>query len=416
MTTKCFTLVRGRRMRVTRLDDCGRIVFGDDSQAVSKGFVSVGLTANTTESEAIESTDADGEIIVLEPSETNLAGYGAEIVFRQVDPELFNVITGQKVYANYQGDIIGLVVNTKIKPKRVALELWAGVYGGDACENPDAQGNFGYMLLPNLKGGIVGDIAVENGAINFTITGATSLDGNFWKQGPYPIMLGGTGIDEVQTVTITGTPTGGTFRLTYDGQQTATISYNATAAAVQTALEALSNIAPGDVIVTGGPGPGTPYVITFGGTLGDGNVSEITASSQLTGGTAPAISVVTSTQGAVGVPSILPTPLNKDDHFLAIAVDMAPPEVVCGTRPLLDPTVTSLTSISAVVVADTATFTPVPANIAAPSYYEFGDGEYAYLAAGALAATSHQYDEPGTYTVRATTNNKTVTTTVTIAA
>ena len=36
--------------------------------------------------------------------------------------------------------------------------------------------------------------------------------------------------------------------------------------------------------------------------------------------------------------------------------------------------------------------------------------------AGDLAATTHTYAEPGTYTVKATTNNQTVQATVTIAA
>jgi len=89
-----------------------------------------------------------------------------------------------------------------------------------------------------------------------------------------------------KTVTITGTPTGGTFTLTYNGQTTSGIPYNAAATAVQTALEALSNLAPGDVEVTGGPGPGTPFSVVFanGGTL--------TASgSGLTGGSSPAVTV-----------------------------------------------------------------------------------------------------------------------------
>lgn len=42
---------------------------------------------------------------------------------------------------------------------------------------------------------------------------------------------------------------GGTFTLTFDGQTTGTIAWNASAATVQTALEALSNIAPGDINV-----------------------------------------------------------------------------------------------------------------------------------------------------------------------
>src|SRR3954451_6710120 len=76
------------------------------------------------------------------------------------------------------------------------------------------------------------------------------------------------GVNEQQTVTITGTPTGGTFTLTYAGATTAAIAFNAAAAAVTTALEALPNIGPGNVLVSGGPGPGTPYVVTFQNALG----------------------------------------------------------------------------------------------------------------------------------------------------
>src|SRR3990172_3996349 len=49
---------------------------------------------------------------------------------------------------------------------------------------------------------------------------------------------------------ITGGATGGTFTLTFSGQTTAAIAYNATTATVQAALEALSNIAVGDVAVS----------------------------------------------------------------------------------------------------------------------------------------------------------------------
>lgn len=89
------------------------------------------------------------------------------------------------------------------------------------------------------------------------------------------------GTNEVQTITITGSPTGGTFTLTYAGQTTAGIVWNATAGAVQSALEALSNLAPGDVVVTGGPGPATPWVATFGGALSATDVAQMTASGAL---------------------------------------------------------------------------------------------------------------------------------------
>jgi len=100
---------------------------------------------------------------------------------------------------------------------------------------------------------------------------------------------------EVQTVTVTGSPTGGTFTLTYEGSTTGTIAYNATAATVRAALEALPGLSPGDVTVTGSAGG--PYTVTF--TSGGGNVAQMTASgASLTGGTSPDVTVATTTAGA----------------------------------------------------------------------------------------------------------------------
>ena len=102
---------------------------------------------------------------------------------------------------------------------------------------------------------------------------------------------------EVQTVTVTGTPTGGTYTLTWTGQTTAAIPYNATAAQVQTALEDLSNIAVGDVTVTGGPHPGTAMSVAFAGANLGEDVAAMTATGSLTGGSTPAVVIATTTAG-----------------------------------------------------------------------------------------------------------------------
>jgi hypothetical protein len=109
------------------------------------------------------------------------------------------------------------------------------------------------------------------------------------------------GVNETQTVTITGTPTGGTFTLSYAGQTTAGIAWNATAAAVKSALEALTTIGTGNVGVTGGPAPGTAFVVTFRADLGITDVALMTASAaSLTGGTSPAVGVAQTTAGVSG--------------------------------------------------------------------------------------------------------------------
>lgn len=106
-------------------------------------------------------------------------------------------------------------------------------------------------------------------------------------------------INERQSVDVDAT--GGTFTLTYDGQTTGAIAFNAAASAVKTALEALPNIEADDVLVAGGPGKsggGSPYYITFQGTLAEQDVAEVTADgANLTGGGASA-TVGTVTPGS----------------------------------------------------------------------------------------------------------------------
>ena len=84
--------------------------------------------------------------------------------------------------------------------------------------------------------------------------------------------------DEVQTVTVTNGDTTDSFTLTYSGQTTGAIAWDASAATVTSALEALSNIAVGEVVVTYvSAADGGVYTITFAGTLADTNVAQLTS-------------------------------------------------------------------------------------------------------------------------------------------
>lgn len=99
------------------------------------------------------------------------------------------------------------------------------------------------------------------------------------------------GVNAVYTVTI-GAATGGTFTLTVGGQTTAGIAYNATAIAVENALEALSTVGQGNVTVSGNAGG--PYTVTFVSALGAQPVALTGSGTGLTGG---AFAVTSTTTG-----------------------------------------------------------------------------------------------------------------------
>jgi hypothetical protein len=137
------------------------------------------------------------------------------------------------------------------------------------------------------------------GLASSTMSGAGSLaglpayfsqgvSGKYWRQG-----------DQTQTVTVNGTPTGGTFTLSSGGNTTSALAYNAAASAVQTAIRAFGGIYAG-VTVSGSAGG--PYTVTFPDATTNVQAPSAPFSadgSGLTGGTSPSVTVASTGQGGV---------------------------------------------------------------------------------------------------------------------
>lgn len=141
-------------------------------------------------------------------------------------------------------------------------------------------------------------ITIGNGSITAGSGGITlAQHKTLTLHGTEPIYASGPGTNEIQTLTKNGSPTGGDYKLTFNGQETSAIAHNASAADMQTALRALSSIGSTGCSVSGT----TPYTVTFTGALANTNVPLITLSNNgLTGGTSPTIAVAESTAGASG--------------------------------------------------------------------------------------------------------------------
>ena len=147
-------------------------------------------------------------------------------------------------------------------------------------------------------------LTISTGAITFpdvtldgtdqTVNGSTSA----WRadasgeSGGWNVTVASTALDGGEVQEVSNNATGGNFTLMFTGQTTAPINYNASAASVESALEALSNIT--DVSVTGSGTAGDPWVVAFVDP-GKQNVAEMTADdTNLTGGTS---TITTTVEG-----------------------------------------------------------------------------------------------------------------------
>lgn len=187
MPTKCFSQVRGSVIRVTRLDGCGNPDPGLSAVAVSKRISSVTVNEVTEDGTNIRDRNFADELCVVDDSFTQIIGYTADIALCGVDPDLISLFTGQSVVTNAAGDVVGFDASTDINLDSFgfSLEVWSRI-AGTAC---DASGNrpWGYTVFPFLKGGRLGSFSFENAAVQFTISGAQTRDGNGWGVGPFDV-------------------------------------------------------------------------------------------------------------------------------------------------------------------------------------------------------------------------------------
>lgn len=192
-TNTCFSLVRGRAMRVTRLDGCGAVDLGPDSSIVSDGFITVQLSAQTDEGETISVTNAAGKVCILDEPCPVFTGYDVQVEFCGVNPLLLELMTGQVSVLDSAGNRVGFRMNTAIDAcgSGFALEVWSSV--PSAVCDPNAGVSYGYFLVPFIKGGVIGDFTIGNDAVNFTLSGAKSKDGNNWDVGPFDVIKDDTG-------------------------------------------------------------------------------------------------------------------------------------------------------------------------------------------------------------------------------
>jgi hypothetical protein len=112
---------------------------------------------------------------------------------------------------------------------------------------------------------------------------------------------GNPAVNEVQTLTVTGTPTGGYTNISYGGSTSSQIAYDATAADVELALESMNSIPQGEATCAGGPWPGSAITVTFSGSLGAQDVAMMTNVDNFSGGTTPTLTITETTPGELPV-------------------------------------------------------------------------------------------------------------------
>jgi hypothetical protein len=177
---------------VTELDVCGTPEPGTGNFIATDGFITVTLSSEVEDGTEIIVKKASGALCVNERLASSFKRFNVEIEFCGVNPSLLSMVANAKPYEDYASDIAGFTVGEGEITGAFALELWTGL-SGQACLPGQTGEASGYLLLPFVQKGVLGDITVDGeNAVTFSLTGSTTKGGNGWGVGPYDVVVDNT--------------------------------------------------------------------------------------------------------------------------------------------------------------------------------------------------------------------------------
>jgi len=210
MAVECVRLARGKRVRLTRLNECGTVVEGPNSTLTAEALVTGTFTPNYADVQEISILNANGDECISDRSSPALRWIDITLNVCTWDPTMINLITADPLVLDNAAptpNVVGFGIDTALTGSaNFGLEIWSGTTG-QSCD-PSGNPKFQYWLLPWVKDAQWGEwLPSQNDGITATWT-ARAIAGGNWGVGPYDDVLR----DAVTPATLTAllTPMGAT--------------------------------------------------------------------------------------------------------------------------------------------------------------------------------------------------------------
>jgi len=196
MATRKIKSVKGRVMRLTRLDECGNPYAGECATIVTDGFISVTLSDEVEAGEEYTQKNAWGDFCIAEKDADRRKWVNVTISMCEVDPEVLDLVGGATPIEDGQGNVIGATFGRDPNPNSFAIEVWTKKAGSGACDPGTGAAEWGYFAVPNVTNGAIdGDVVIENGPLTMGLRGEGQGAAAGWGNGPYdpsPLPVGAT--------------------------------------------------------------------------------------------------------------------------------------------------------------------------------------------------------------------------------
>jgi hypothetical protein len=182
MATKVLKSIKGRVVRITRLNECGAVVVGSCSTVVSSCFVSVTLSPEIEAGDEYLLKSAWGDLCVNDKDPDIVKWLNVSIDFAEINPDILDIIANMSPIIS-SPDTIGSTLGPNTNSDSFAVEVWTKRTGA-TCNSLTPE--WGYFVVPFVRNGrIDGDITIENGTLTTSVIGQAFGAPATWGLDPY---------------------------------------------------------------------------------------------------------------------------------------------------------------------------------------------------------------------------------------
>lgn len=183
MATQILKSIKGKVVRLTRLDSCGEVVEGSCTTLVTECFVSVTMSAEVEEGDEYLQKNAWGDFCINDKDADRIKRVNVSIEFAEANPDALDILANAQAVVS-GGETIGATFGPDTQAAAYALEVWTKRANPDQCSTTTPE--YGYFLVPFVKNGrLDGDVTIENGALTVSVVGQAFGAPASWDEGPY---------------------------------------------------------------------------------------------------------------------------------------------------------------------------------------------------------------------------------------
>lgn len=192
-----YTLIKGTRLRLTKVNSCGKPIAGPANFLVTDGFVRLAITPVMKDRKEIEQENAEGKVCFQDTTPATRKHHNVELEMCNVNTGAITLLNGWPQVLNFADVPIGYEDLPDVDGDfGVMVEVWTAGRSDDDCITPLTDADladggsgkkYGYVAIMATEWVLDSGLSISSEVSTMKFTGISKA-ATGWGRGPYNVM------------------------------------------------------------------------------------------------------------------------------------------------------------------------------------------------------------------------------------